>query len=144
MGLALRLLSGCTRPLPHSFDDAKARAVAWLTAWDSRGVRRTGTTGDEAGALWLAREAAVLGVDVTNEVFELDRLDPVACYLELDGERISGVPAFDAPPTKGDGMTGTLASAATTRPFSSPSCRPDRFIRGSTRGCVATPRIALC
>jgi hypothetical protein len=109
MGLALRLLSGCTRPLPHSFDDAKARAVAWLTAWDSRGVRRTGTTGDEAGALWLAREAAVLGVDVTNEVFELDRLDPVACYLELDGERISGVPAFDAPPTKGDGMTGTLS-----------------------------------
>jgi hypothetical protein len=27
--------------LPHSFDDAKARAVAWLTAWDSRGVRRS-------------------------------------------------------------------------------------------------------
>ena len=65
----------------HPFDDAKARAVAWLTAWDSQGVHRTGTTGDEAGALWLAREAAGLGVDVTTEVFELDRLDPVACYL---------------------------------------------------------------
>ena len=72
----------------HPFDDAKARAVAWLTAWDSRGVRRTGTTGDEAGALWLAREAAVLGVDVTNEVFELDRLDPVACYLSSNNLRI--------------------------------------------------------
>jgi hypothetical protein len=45
---------------------------------------------------------------VTKEVFELERLDPVACYLELDGKRISGVPAFDAPPTNGDGMTGTL------------------------------------
>jgi len=93
----------------HPFDDAKARAVAWLTAWDSQGVHRTGTTGDEAGALWLAREAAGLGVDVTKEVFELDRLDPVACYLELDGKRISGVPAFDAPPTNGDGIAGTLS-----------------------------------
>jgi hypothetical protein len=83
--------------IAHSFDDAKARAVAWLTAWDSQGVHRTGTTGDEAGALWLARQAAGLGVDVTKEVLELDRLDPVACYLELDGKRISGVPAFDAP-----------------------------------------------
>src|SRR6202047_829599 len=94
------------RPTP--FNDAKARAVAWLTAWDSQGIHRTGTTGDEAGALWLARQAAGLGVDVTKEVFELDRLDPVACYLELDGKRISGVPAFDAPPTNGDGMTGSL------------------------------------
>src|SRR6476620_9312472 len=94
---------------PTAFNDAKARAVAWLTAWDSQGVHRTGTTGDEAGALWLAREAAGLGVDVTKEVFELDRLDPVACYLELDGKRISGVPAFDAPPTNGDGIAGTLS-----------------------------------
>ena len=94
---------------PHPLKDAKARAVAWLAAWDSQGIHRTGTTGDEAGALWLARQAAGLGVDVTKEVFELDRLDPVTCYLELDGKRISGVPAFDAPPTNGDGLTGTLS-----------------------------------
>ena len=94
---------------PTAFNNAKARAVAWLTAWDSQGIHRTGTTGDEAGALWLARQAAGLGVDVTKEVFELNRLDPVACYLELDGKRISGVPAFDAPPTNGDGIAGTLS-----------------------------------
>jgi hypothetical protein len=93
----------------HPFDDAKARAVAWLTAWDSQGIHRTGTTGDEAGALWLARQAAGLGVDVTKEVFELNRLDPVACYLELDGERISGLPAFDAPATGATGVIGTLS-----------------------------------
>jgi hypothetical protein len=68
---------------PHAFNDAKARAVAWLSAWDSQGAHRTGTTGDEAGALWLAHEAAGLGVEVTTELFELDRLDPVTCYLEL-------------------------------------------------------------
>ena len=85
------------RPSPNAFDEARARAVRWLTAWDSQGAHRTATTGDEAGAVWLAQEAAGLGVEVGSEVFELDRLDPVACYLELDGERISAVPAFDAP-----------------------------------------------
>jgi len=94
---------------PHAFNDAKARAVAWLSARDSQGAHRTGTTGDEAGALWLAHEAAGLGVEVTTELFELDRLDPVACYLELDGERIPAVPAFDASPSGGDGLTGRLS-----------------------------------
>jgi hypothetical protein len=93
----------------HPFDDAKARAVAWLTAWNSQGAHRTGTAGDETGALWLANEAAGLGVEVTVEAFELERLDPVACYLELDGERIPAVPAFDAPATGANGVTGTLS-----------------------------------
>lgn len=85
------------RESPHPFDEAKARAVAWLTSWDSQGTHRTGTAGDEASAHWLAHKAAALGVEVTAETFELARLDPVACCLELDGERISAVPAFDAP-----------------------------------------------
>jgi hypothetical protein len=80
-----------------------------LTAWDAQGAHRTATTGDEAGAVWLAQEAAGFGVEVGTEVFELDRLDPVACYLELDGERIPGVPAFDAPAAGAHGMTGTLS-----------------------------------
>ncbi len=91
------------------FDEARARAVGWLTAWDAHGAHRTATAGDEAGAVWLAHEAAGLGVEVGTEVFELDRLDPVACYLELDGGRISAVPVFDAPATGADGVTGTLS-----------------------------------
>jgi hypothetical protein len=97
------------RQSPHPLDEAKTRAITWLTAWDSQGVHRTGTTGDEAGACWLAHEAVGLGVEVASEVFTLDRLDPVACYLELDGERISGAPVFDAPVTGADGVTGTLS-----------------------------------
>jgi hypothetical protein len=97
------------RPSLTPFDEARVRAVAWLTAWDSQGVHRTGTTGDEAGAIWLAHEAAGLGVEVGSEVFELERLDPVACYLELDGERIPAVPAFDAPATGVNGVIGTLS-----------------------------------
>ena len=85
------------RRSPHNLDDAEARAVTWLTAWDSQGVHRTGTAGDEAGARWLADEAAGLGVAVASEKFTLDRLEPVACYLELDGERISGCPCSTLP-----------------------------------------------
>jgi hypothetical protein len=96
------------RPSP-SFDETKARAIGWLTAWESQGAHRTGTTGDDAGAVWLAQEAADLGVEAATEAFTLDRLDPAACYLELDGECISGVPAFDAPLTGGAGLTGTLS-----------------------------------
>jgi hypothetical protein len=97
---------------PRDFEEAKARAVAWVTAWDSQGIHRTGTKGDETGARWLTEEAAALGIEVTSEVFKLDRLEPAACYLELDGERMSGVPAFDAPSTGIDGVTGTLSSSA--------------------------------
>jgi hypothetical protein len=46
---------------------------------------------------------------VGTEVFELDRLDPGACYLELDDERISAVPVFDAPAAGANGVTGTLS-----------------------------------
>src|ERR1700750_2701218 len=100
------------RPSPRDFEEAKTRAVTWITAWDSQGFHRTGTTGDEAGALWLTQEAAALGVEVTSERFKLDRLEPVACYLELDSERISGVAAFDAPGTDTSGVTATLSSSA--------------------------------
>jgi hypothetical protein len=96
-------------PPPDLFDETKARAVAWLTAWDSQGHHRTGTTGDETGALWLAHEVAGLGVNVTTEVFQLNRLDPVICYLELDRERILAVPAFDALATGPGGVTGALS-----------------------------------
>lgn len=87
---------------------AETRAAAWLQAWDGQGSHRTGTAGDAAGAEWLAGQAHALGADVAVEAFGIDRLDPVAAYLEIGGARIDGVPVFDAPPTPADGLTGTL------------------------------------
>lgn len=86
-------------------------AVEWLRAWDSQGFHRTGTDGDEAGAVWLAREAAALGAAVTSETFALDRIDPVDACLELEDGRIDAVPVFDAPPTGPDGVSGVLGPA---------------------------------
>jgi hypothetical protein len=87
---------------------AEIRAVTWLQAWDAQGSHRTGAPGDAAGADWLAREATALGARVEVEEFWLDRLDPVLAHLEIGGERIDGVPVFDAPPTAGDGIEGRL------------------------------------
>src|SRR5215472_3590210 len=87
-----------------SLPDATTRAIAWLTAWDSQGIHRTGTAGDEAGADWLFREAAGLGVTPSVEKFALERLDPIDVYLEFDGTRIPGIPVFDAPVTGADGV----------------------------------------
>jgi hypothetical protein len=84
------------------------RAADWLRGWDSQGLHRTGTDGDEAGAAWLAREAASLGASVVSESFTLERIDPLATWLDVAGERIEAVPVFDAPPTGADGISGSL------------------------------------
>jgi hypothetical protein len=89
-------------------DDGATRAAVWLSAWDSQGIHRTATTGDEAGATWLLREAAGLGAAPATEGFALDRLDPISAYFECDGERMPGVPVFDSPGTSADGITGIL------------------------------------
>jgi hypothetical protein len=88
--------------------EAEARADAWLRAWDDQGTHRTGTVGDAAGADWLAAEAKMLGADVSVEEFALERLDPMDAYLEISGERITGVPVFDAPSTGAEGVSGRL------------------------------------
>ena len=90
--------------------EAEARAARWLTAWDSQGPHRTATTGDDAGADWLAAEAAALGAEPKFESFTLNRLDPIQTFLEIDGERIAAVPLFDAPSTDAAGISGSMVS----------------------------------
>jgi hypothetical protein len=88
--------------------EAEIRTAKWLQAWDVQGPHRTGTAGDQAGADWLAGEAAAFGAEVTVEEFAFERLDPIEAYLEIGGERIAGVPVFDAPPTDAGGIDGVF------------------------------------
>lgn len=83
-------------------------ATTWLQAWDSHGMHRTGTAGDNAGADWLAKQARALGASVSIEPFRFSRVDPVSCWIEAGGARIEGVPVFDSPPTGPDGITGAI------------------------------------
>src|SRR5262245_13411889 len=92
--------------------EAEARAAAWLEAWDSHGLHRTATAGDESGAAWLAREAeAIVGRAVASESFALDRIDTVTAFLEIDGDRIDGEPFLDAPPTTAEGIRAVAGEA---------------------------------
>src|SRR4051794_34267817 len=88
--------------------ESEARAARWLAAWDAQGPHRTATAGDAAGADWLAAEAVALGAEVSMEEFRLERLDPVACFLEIGATRIEAVPVFDAPATGAAGVHGRL------------------------------------
>lgn len=92
--------------------EAEARVVEWLKAWDSQGIHRTGTAGDEAGARWLAREAAAITGPVSDETFRLDRVDTKAAYVEIDGERIEGEALFDGPATAQEGVRAPASDAA--------------------------------
>src|SRR5687767_9488349 len=75
--------------------ELEARVSRWLQAWDGQGIHRTGTPGDQAGADWLAREATALAGPVAIESFSLDRIEPVAAFVEIEGERIQGEALFD-------------------------------------------------
>ena len=98
--------------LPAASPEAEARAAAWLRAWDAQGTHRTATPGDEAAAAWLAREAQAIAGGAGSETFRVDRIDPVASFVEIDGrERIVGEPLFDGPPTTRDGVRGIAGAA---------------------------------
>ncbi|MSU25457.1 MAG: hypothetical protein EXS32_16750 [Opitutus sp.] len=104
--------------------EAAARVAAWLAAWDGQGLHRTATTGDEAGAAWLAREATAIAGPVTSESFQLERIDPVAAYVEIDGERINGEALFDGPSTTAEGLRGLATDATGAGPIAVRSLPP--------------------
>jgi hypothetical protein len=94
--------------------EAEARVANWLKAWDGQGIHRTGTAGDEAGAAWMAREATAIAGPVTSESFALQRIDPIAAFIEIDGVGIEGEVFFDAPDTPAGGVRGSATDETGT------------------------------
>ena len=84
----------------------------WLAAWDSQGIHRTATPGDDAGADWLAATATALGATVTQERFPLHRVDPIAGSVTFDNTTINGTPLFDAPDGTAQGNAGPIGHPA--------------------------------
>lgn len=97
--------------------EAEARVAVWLKAWDSQGIHRTATPGDEAGAAWLAREAEAIAGPVASESFQIERIDPVAAYVEFDGVRINGEALFDGPGTGPEGVRASASDATGAGPI---------------------------
>jgi hypothetical protein len=124
-------------------DKGEARAAKWLAAWDAQGIHRTAMAGDEAGADWLIREAAALGAAAPAcEEFALDRLDPIAAYLEVDGVRIAGCRySMRLRPALMASAACSVRSVAKLR-LRSPSYRPGSFTHPTTKGCGGMRDIA--
>ncbi len=84
------------------------RIARAIEEYDAQGVHRTATAVDLRSAEWLADQVRAIGLEPTLEPFEIDRLDPGECYLEVNGRRISGVPLFDSTHSRPEGVRGRL------------------------------------
>ena len=94
---------------PTAFQaEADARIARLINEYDGHGVHRTGTAGDKRSADWLAAEVRKLGVKPVLEPFELERVDPLNCFVEIGARRIEGLPLFDAAFTDANGVRGKL------------------------------------
>ena len=100
-------------PLRAATDDVdlretERRASTVIAAYSGEGLHRTGTAVDRASADGLLARVRDAGAQPSLEPFQLSRVDPVACFLEMDGKRIDGLPLFDGGFTGADGIAGTL------------------------------------
>ena len=96
---------------------------------------------------WRRRPPS-LGASVAVEEFALDRIDPVAACLEVDGTRFDGVPVFDAPATGADGIAGTLGTVGSDAAIAVAELSPHavysgeyRALRNSSRACRPGDRL---
>ena len=89
-------------------DQVRARITRWFEQYDRQGTHRTATAGDKRSAVWLAAEVNKFGVKPVLESFELDRVDPSNCFVQVAGRRIEGLPLFDATFTDANGVRGKL------------------------------------
>ncbi len=92
--------------------DVQARVEDIIRGFESQGSHRTGTVGDLASAEWMAELVRQAGAEPELHAVDLDRLEVMDCYVEVDGDRIEAVPLFDCTYTAPRGLEGPLAAEA--------------------------------
>ena len=88
--------------------DQKDKIAQVISEFDAQGWHRTGTAVDHESARWLVDKAREIGVAAELEPFGLSRVDPRECCLEVEGERIPGLPMFDGTFTSSQGIRGRI------------------------------------
>jgi hypothetical protein len=102
---------------PDPIDETMARASELIRGYSAEGWHRTATAVDRASAGRLLALARAAGASPRLEPFDLQRVDPVAQFVEIDGRRIDGLVMFDAPFTTAAGVPGALGGADSDRPI---------------------------
>jgi hypothetical protein len=100
-----------------ALEGARARAAETIRGYSAEGFHRTATAVDRASGDRLLALAKSAGVAASLEPFELSRVDPVAAFLEIDGQRIDGLPMFDGAFTNADGVSGAIGAIGGGRPI---------------------------
>jgi len=139
---------------PDPIDETMARAAEVIRGYSAEGWHRTATAVDRASADRLRALARAAGAVPRLEPFDLQRVDPVAQFVEIDGRRIDGLVMFDAPFTTAGGVSGALGGADSDRPLvfcrippnGEAALRPIRARDGRRAIVVATagPHPGLC
>jgi len=100
--LAAALAAPTARARPEYGTAAMEHRIARILAeWDGIAEHRTGTAGDRATANWLVRELAGAGVSAQLDCFPFRRRSVGEAWVEVDGQRIEGLPCFDGGATEG-------------------------------------------
>ena len=94
--------------MAHDLLDAIA---ADIRGWDAIDDHRTGTTGDQYTAAWLADCVRAAGAKPQQDGFDLRRWVLGACSVVANGRVAEGVPLFDGGTTDAGGVTAPLGQS---------------------------------
>lgn len=91
-------LWGCTtrRNTSDGEQEMVTRIARTFMEWDALGEHRTGSAGDRATAEWLSERIRAAGARPQWQTFPFDRRDFTDTWLEVGGQRVVGVPCYDA------------------------------------------------
>jgi hypothetical protein len=93
---------------PTDARNLEARIARMIGEYGDQGFHRTGSDVDRRSGDWLYEEVRRIGLTPARESFELNRIDPGACHLEVANRRVEGLPLFDGAFTDGRGINGRL------------------------------------
>ena len=84
-------------------------AAKLVETFDASGVHRIGVPGDFTSGAWFESEAAKSGSTISRMPVPVQRTVVEEAFIECAGQRIDGLPMFDAPATTG--VSGKLCAS---------------------------------
>src|SRR5476651_2142110 len=92
-------------------DEVERRSADAIRAYSAEGHHRTATAVDRASADALHARARATGAATSLEPFDLSRVDPAAAFVQIQGQRLDGLPMFDGAFNGAGGVTGAIGPA---------------------------------
>ena len=94
-----------------------ARIKEGIAAYDSQGTHRTGSPEADKTVDWLMAEIKKAGLDSRLQSLSFNRPDIKKAYVEINGDRVSGIPLFDRDNRFCQSITGKLGAVEAETPI---------------------------